>query len=174
MDSAEDSTQHSIVVGSGMVAPEGIAVDWIHGNIYWTDSVRGTISVATADGKKRKTLFRKDLVKPRAIVVDPVKKWVKSDDFTRLRDLDWCCDIELCCNMCYIVLSSFVYWTDWGTPAKIERGGLNGGDRSALVTDNIIWPNGITLGKNLSDSFIVFQGQVYWMAESAYLGTSFF
>lgn len=74
IDAALDSSQHSVVLDSGLDAPEGIAVDWIHGNIYWTDSVRGAISVATADGKKRKTLFGKDLIKPRAIVVDPIKK----------------------------------------------------------------------------------------------------
>uniref|UniRef100_A0A669DR97 Low density lipoprotein receptor a n=1 Tax=Oreochromis niloticus TaxID=8128 RepID=A0A669DR97_ORENI len=113
MDSAEDSTQHHIVIGNDIDAPEGIAFDWVHGNLYWTDSVRGTVSVVTADGSRRKTLFHQDLSKPRAIVVDPQ--------------------------------SNFVYWTDWGNPAKIEKAGLNGGDRTALVTDNIMWPNGITL-----------------------------
>lgn len=41
-----------------------------------------------------------------------------------------------------------MYWTDWGNEAKIEKCGLNGADRVALVTDNIVWPNGITLGEN--------------------------
>uniref|UniRef100_A0A672QTJ3 EGF-like domain-containing protein n=1 Tax=Sinocyclocheilus grahami TaxID=75366 RepID=A0A672QTJ3_SINGR len=113
MDTADNSSQHSVVIGRDLHAPEGIAVDWIHGNIYWTDSIKKTISVATADGSRRKTLFKENLAKPRAIVVDPIK--------------------------------NFMFWSDWGTPAKIERGGLNGGDRHALVTDNIIWPNGITL-----------------------------
>lgn len=113
MDTADNSSQHSIVVGSDLDAPEGIAVDWIHGNIYWTDSIRGAISVATADGSRRKTLFKENLAKPRAIVVDPIK--------------------------------NFMFWTDWGTPAKIEKSGLNGVDRSTLVADDIVWPNGITL-----------------------------
>lgn len=74
MDSAEDSTHHTVMVSDDIDAPEGIAFDWIHRNLYWTDSIRRTISVVTADGERRKTLFSQGLSKPRAIVVDPYSK----------------------------------------------------------------------------------------------------
>ncbi len=51
-------------------SPEGLAIDWLSRNMYWTDSGMDRIEVSKLDGKQRKVLFDTDLVNPRAIVVD--------------------------------------------------------------------------------------------------------
>ncbi|XP_063725118.1 low-density lipoprotein receptor-related protein 2-like isoform X2 [Symsagittifera roscoffensis] len=50
---------------------EGLSVDWVGKNVYWTDNERATIEVATIDGKYRKTLVSEGIKSPRPIVVYP-------------------------------------------------------------------------------------------------------
>uniref|UniRef100_A0A7N8WMA6 Low density lipoprotein receptor-related protein 8, apolipoprotein e receptor n=1 Tax=Mastacembelus armatus TaxID=205130 RepID=A0A7N8WMA6_9TELE len=70
INKASDSSQQVTLIDS-LHSPEGLAVDWVHKNIYWTDSGNKSISVATGDGRKRKVLIAAELSEPRAIAVDP-------------------------------------------------------------------------------------------------------
>lgn len=73
MDKASDPAEQEVLVDEQLHSPEGLAVDWVHKHIYWTDSGNKTISVATIDGGRRCTLFSRDLSEPRAIAVDPLR-----------------------------------------------------------------------------------------------------
>ena len=55
--------------------PRGIAIDWVAGNVYWTDSGRDVIEVAQIKGENRKTLISGMIDEPHAIVVDPLRGW---------------------------------------------------------------------------------------------------
>lgn len=60
---------------------EGIAVDWMGNNLYWTDDgPKKTISVARLEkaAQTRKTLIEERMIHPRAIVVDPLNGWVSA------------------------------------------------------------------------------------------------
>ncbi|XP_066275348.1 low-density lipoprotein receptor-related protein 8-like [Branchiostoma lanceolatum] len=61
--------------------PEGIAVDVISRNLYWTDAGTDRITVSRLDGSFRKSLITQGLDKPRAIVVDPNSGWMYWTDW---------------------------------------------------------------------------------------------
>lgn len=52
--------------------PNGIAVDWLAKNIYWTDAQMGAIYAARENGQHR-TMVLGGLSEPRAIVVLPLR-----------------------------------------------------------------------------------------------------
>lgn len=56
-------------------SPEGIAIDSISRRLYWTDSVKDTIEVASLDDPSlRAVIINKQLVNPRGIAVDPYRE----------------------------------------------------------------------------------------------------
>ena len=38
-----------------------------------------------------------------------------------------------------------MFWTEWGQNPRIERSDMDGEHRVAIVTDNLYWPNGLTI-----------------------------
>ena len=96
--------------------PDGIALDWVNQNLYWTDTGNNQINVLNLETKKQAVVIDMDLDEPRPLVLD-------------LR-----------------AGQSKMYWTDWGFQHKIEKAGLDGSNRKVLVDYDLYWPNGLTIG----------------------------
>ena len=58
---------------TGLLAPDGLACDWLGRKLYWTDSETDRIEVSELDGSRRKVLIWQELDQPRAIALDPAK-----------------------------------------------------------------------------------------------------
>ncbi|CAH1788845.1 unnamed protein product [Owenia fusiformis] len=111
-------------ISKGINNVEGIAIDWLGKNIYWTDDGYKSISVAPlSDPTKRKTLISFNLEHPRAIVVDP-----------KAGLMFW---------------SDWVQSPSTINQAKIERANMDGSDRQIIVnhssSEPLQWPNSLSL-----------------------------
>ncbi|XP_060065626.1 low-density lipoprotein receptor-related protein 1-like [Ylistrum balloti] len=93
--------------------PDGLAVDWIGGNLYWCDKTTDTIEVSKLDGKYRKVLINEGLEEPRALEVFPAK--------------------------------GFMFYTDWGEKPHISRSYLDGSVTQKIITQDLAWPNALTI-----------------------------
>lgn len=61
------------VIEAGLATCEGLAVDWIAGNLYWVESHLDQIEVARLDGAMRTTVVASNMESPRAIALDPTE-----------------------------------------------------------------------------------------------------
>ncbi|XP_077095215.1 nidogen-2 isoform X11 [Siphateles boraxobius] len=68
--SLEPGSESEIIINTALMSPEGLAVDVARRRLFWVDSTPDKIETANLDGSDRRVLFEKDLVNPRAIIVD--------------------------------------------------------------------------------------------------------
>nr|XP_015206360.1 PREDICTED: nidogen-2 [Lepisosteus oculatus] len=68
--SLELGAEPETVINTGLLSPEGLAIDSQRRTMFWVDSGLDKIEKARLDGGERKVMFDTDLVNPRAIVVD--------------------------------------------------------------------------------------------------------
>lgn len=74
---AKYALRHKVIYVVGINNCEGVAIDWLGRNIFWTDEALKTINVARLDNPDiRRVIVNNSLYHPRAIVLDPRKGFV--------------------------------------------------------------------------------------------------
>jgi low density lipoprotein receptor-related protein 5/6 len=63
------------------VHPDGLAIDPLSKNLYWTDAGTDRIEVSRLDGSYRRAIISKHLQEPRAIAVDPIAGYLFWSDW---------------------------------------------------------------------------------------------
>ncbi|KAF1766393.1 hypothetical protein GCK72_006350 [Caenorhabditis remanei] len=66
-----DKKHEVILSGDKIHTPDGLAVDWVHDLLFWTDGGLDQINVLDMKTGKQRVLYSSDLEEPRAIAVDP-------------------------------------------------------------------------------------------------------
>jgi len=70
------------IVTKNISTADGLAVDWLADNIYWTDTAKNLIEVCRIDGSSRKVVLSK-LKEPRSIAVFPRKGYAQLGTCTK-------------------------------------------------------------------------------------------
>ncbi|ELW47012.1 Nidogen-2 [Tupaia chinensis] len=149
--SLEPGAEPETIVNSGLISPEGLAIDHFRRTMYWTDSGLDKIERAKLDGSERKVLFHTELVNPRAIAVDPIQgnlywtDWNREAPKIETSSLDGenrrilvNKDIGLPNGLTFDSFSKLLCWADAGTK-KLECTLPNGTGRR-VIQNNLNYP----------------------------------
>ncbi|XP_017079693.2 low-density lipoprotein receptor isoform X3 [Drosophila eugracilis] len=135
------------------------ALDFVFrtGMIFWSDVTTQSIYKAPIDeGNERTVVLTKSSVTSDGLAVDWIYNHVYYTDTVK-------CTIELTNfegsmgkvlvedsldiprSIALDPIDGWMYWSDWGASPRIERAGMDGSQRTAIITYDVKWPNGITL-----------------------------
>ncbi|CAL1279908.1 unnamed protein product, partial [Larinioides sclopetarius] len=64
-----DPKNNKSIITTGLISPDGLAVDWMGKKLYFSDSETNRIEVSNLDGTYRKVLFWRDFDQPRSIAL---------------------------------------------------------------------------------------------------------
>ncbi|XP_048255750.1 low-density lipoprotein receptor-related protein 4-like isoform X3 [Haliotis rufescens] len=141
-----------------MKRPGALDVDMETGRVFWADLKSKTMNMATLNGStllSPTVLVDSGIRLPESVAFDWLHKalyWVDSTDgairvvalatrFSRTvhRHLDRPRALVLDPN------EGRLYWSTWGETPSIETSGMDGSGRTAIITTDIVWPNGLTI-----------------------------
>eukprot|EP00057_Strongylocentrotus_purpuratus_P026506 XP_011680980.1 PREDICTED: low-density lipoprotein receptor-related protein 1 isoform X3 [Strongylocentrotus purpuratus] len=142
-----DHTERQVLLTATNSRIEGIAVDWIAGNMYWTDQRNDVIEVSRTNGSFRYVLISEGIDKPRPIVVHPVRGYLIWADWgvepkiersllngenrtviINSSKINWPNGLVIDFN------TDMLYWCDAGHN-NIARVDLNGGNYKVILSD---------------------------------------
>lgn len=117
--------QHIIKDGIGSNGIRGIAIDWIAGNMYFTNVFphENYVEVCWLDGRHRKIIVKTTTDAPRELAVNPIKR--------------------------------ILYWIDYGQYPRIGKSNLDGSGWLPVVTSGISDPTDLTIDMNTHDVYWV-------------------
>jgi low-density lipoprotein receptor-related protein 1 (alpha-2-macroglobulin receptor) len=141
----------------------GLAIDWIAGNMYWGNPKDGFIEVAHLNGSSHYVLITEDLEKPMSLAVDPGRGYLFWTDVQKSRiersTLDGTNRVKLITNeraadLAIDIDNQKIYWCD-AAYDKMESMNYDGSDRKTVYTG--------TPDLSHLHSPIVNKGFLYWI-----------
>ncbi|XP_041123031.1 low-density lipoprotein receptor-related protein 2 [Polyodon spathula] len=116
-----NGTGRETIIDNDVPNGEGLAIDWVGRKIYWVDSLKDALHVSELDGRFRKKLLS-GCVGPNHTFCFENPRAIAVNP-----KLGW------------------LYWTDWADSAYIGRAGMDGTNKSAIITTKLEWPNALTI-----------------------------